>query len=794
MINRSNKSASNSQKKNILDGMSYSFSSTPCFEYNDNQNKLTDSKLAPSCDYNLKTNISTMADFWVGFKNEKHIEIEFIFDSQADDLFEFELYTCLHENKSVLPEKMEVYAAVDDTYTLCGTHLFPKTIDFRTKYTARIALQQPVSAKKIKFVLSLDPSELTLIEEISAYIPGEEAPKNKGYFYPLNIPVIKEPTYWNDNDSAYNEYKNILLGLPYQTYSDASIEPKFLSEYFNMREDKTLLTNGIYADNTDYKHPQWYHTTSGFIRNFIFELENLTSAEEVKIGFLVSEAAWIPMPSWIEISVSENGSDWATAFREDNIIVKEKEAIIRFNRKFKKACRAKYINVKFRVSAHCWLDQIEIFGTKNISKACSLPEEKVNALSAGLPSPKIYGGLHEVLLAYVGNGEDKKITAEQYLPQVAYHKNGKITDWMFDSFLFLPNSSFKHRHDMLTKKQWERYTDILFVEDGNITALNEAVGIAKKALNDPDYKAPIIFSFPFPYNWVENFGSIDGKDLDLSDKEDRKLALRWFIHHQIETFENKNLNNLKIHGFYYHEEGIDTSEANVVEIVKETNEYVASLGYTTCWIPYYMADNFELWKEFGFTTGILQPNYAFDINVPKSRLYESIDFSKKYGLGIEIEVAGIGFDFIERTKEYYYSCVETNAMNDVIHMYYTGGMPGAVYDTYNSNIPYLKSMYDSTYKFIKGEFAKNTSGPDSFSFTMEKNTVYNGILKGDPADFVKYIDISLSPAHGTIRIEPDGSFEYVPNNNYTGNDCFEVKYNYGFTKSEPARIDINIKI
>ena len=43
-------------------------------------------------------------------------------------------------------------------------------------------------------------------------------------------------------------------------------------------------------------------------------------------------------------------------------------------------------------------------------------------------------------------------------------------------------------------------------------------------------------------------------------------------------------------------------------------------------------------------------------------------------------------------------------MKDAAHMYYQGGLPGEYYKAYKSDDPKLHSVYDDTYRFIKGTF------------------------------------------------------------------------------------------
>ena len=54
-------------------------------------------------------------------------------------------------------------------------------------------------------------------------------------------------------------------------------------------------------------------------------------------------------------------------------------------------------------------------------------------------------------------------------------------------------------------------------------------------------------------------------------------------------------------------------------------------------------------------------------------------------------------------------------------------------------------------------------------------------------------ELVKGPAHGSLTLNPDGSFEYTPDHNYFGSDSFTYKDNDGNTKSNEATVTITVE-
>ncbi len=74
------------------------------------------------------------------------------------------------------------------------------------------------------------------------------------------------------------------------------------------------------------------------------------------------------------------------------------------------------------------------------------------------------------------------------------------------------------------------------------------------------------------------------------------------------------------------------------------------------------------------------------------------------------------------------------------------------------------------------------------------NKKVNGTLNAtdlDEIDTLNYI-IDTPPQFGTLNLSDNGSFEYTPSTNFTGNDSFKFKANDGQVDSNIANVNITV--
>lgn len=345
------------------------------------------------------------------------------------------------------------------------------------------------------------------------------------------------------------------------------------------------------------------------------------------------------------------------------------------------------------------------------------------------PGTEASGYIRDLMLIYSGWYNPPDIgtwTPEEALRYVAYvDTEGNVKDWFFDSFLFLglqaqSGRAFDSakRADACNKEDWQWYIDRLFVPGKQFAAFEEAITTAKKSINDPGYKAKVIVAIPNPIPVQEDFGDVDGDGVseNFSAKggrkwelayADRMKAVKWYVDQIVARWKAAGYKNLELLGFYWLHEAVDYSARSEEPTLKATGEYLHSLGLKYFWIPYFKSSGARQWKEYGFDVAFMQPNYFFSESVPKSRFQETVDFVKQYNMGIEIEgegrfLASSARNWRERYREYLRAGVEYGYMKEAIHAYYQGAK--ALLSASYAKDPEVRSLYDDTYKFVKGTY------------------------------------------------------------------------------------------
>ena len=104
---------------------------------------------------------------------------------------------------------------------------------------------------------------------------------------------------------------------------------------------------------------------------------------------------------------------------------------------------------------------------------------------------------------------------------------------------------------------------------------------------------------------------------------------------------------------------------------------------------------------------MMQPNYMFLSQVPKTRFAETAERAEKYHLGIEIESE----DWVltsaaarERYFDYLRAGKELGFMEGVLLSYYQGVK--VMVESARSTDPEVRRVYDATYEFLNGRFSE----------------------------------------------------------------------------------------
>jgi hypothetical protein len=102
-----------------------------------------------------------------------------------------------------------------------------------------------------------------------------------------------------------------------------------------------------------------------------------------------------------------------------------------------------------------------------------------------------------------------------------------------------------------------------------------------------------------------------------------------------------------------------------------------------------------------------------------------------------------------------------------------------------------RMVYDATYKFIKGTLEYSPEKLDAIEISQHGSEY---IVKGriETGSTLSEYRIEQYPEHGSVTINPDGTFTYYGEAGYTGAVTFKYSYSNYLGFSEPCEIIINI--
>lgn len=536
-----------------------------------------------------------------------------------------------------------------------------------------------------------------------------ELRSNNTYYTPYTYQTVPEKFFMR-NEPDYRQEKNLLSGKKYAVICYGALEAPFDDPQYNTPDTDARLTDGVYAERATMNDPAWARFSRGVARSILFDLGGIAAISEFRIRFLWEKQTAVKLPNNVSFDVSENGTDFENVALLDALKSDREAEILSCRVELGPAVRARFVRVTFCCPVHIYIDQIEAIGKKDVTGARAVVPDKHNetVYPNKYCTAEQLGGAKDVLLAYFCHEQREPLEVEHFLPYVGYlNKEGKAVDTLFDGYLFLPFVAFLYegyKKRPLDKAKWQYYMDQQFLPGKNLDALEEAAAQVQKDLGLPELKLKVFFSILYPVVEQHAFGEIDGKMRDFAVLEDRLAALKWLIDEQEERFREKKYEHLELSGYYWFTEEIDYNDEQLLAMLRFTTDYIRSKNLITTWIPYYLASGYNDWRRLGFDMACYQPNYAFRQNIPEQRLFDAAETAKLLGMCIELEVGGTERWNVGHTRNYYAAGAVTGYMKEAAHMYYQEGMPGAYYKAYHSEDPVLHSMYDDTYRFIKGTY------------------------------------------------------------------------------------------
>lgn len=268
----------------------------------------------------------------------------------------------------------------------------------------------------------------------------------------------------------------------------------------------------------------------------------------------------------------------------------------------------------------------------------------------------------DMVLIY-GGGTQRYIKdweADRLQSYITYTDVNGSKKWFFDAFLMIEFADYGYGSasvtyatgyrdpstqqylNSATKADWQRLADYYFKAGKNILAIDALVGQAAQTLGKPSHPRQIIMTIPEPIRNLNcgnsssttvYWGELDGKQLDFSKSADRVAAVKWYIDYIRALFDNANLKNVELAGFYWVAEHATQS----TDILDPISKYLHTMNYSFNWIPYYNAAGYTQWKSYGFDYAFLQPNYFFNDATPLSQLESACQMAATANMAMEME-------------------------------------------------------------------------------------------------------------------------------------------------------------
>lgn len=804
---------------NLLSGLSYSVSREASPDYPDTDKLLTNGVVPTGFD---KEN-------WCGYYSPQKEDLSVTFDlgSVKDGILDFGTTVLYQPDYGIgICQSVTVSVAGEDgVYTVLGIAYPSLELASAEAWQFEIKLAGSVSARYIKFDYASPGAVWLFVGECRAVAyssdyqnsPGDGMFTMQQYYGSTEITEPVAEKYWDSSESDYTDTINLVRGVKPSIFSSAAVTADIATDWYNSK-NTGILTNGIKASKASYGDSSWFHNTHGGVRDYIFDLGCISSVEGFSVGALRDTTAGVNLPRNLTVLLSANGVDWMTAYSIENLGTGAEQEIIRIEESFNKKYKARFVKVSLNVNTHAYIDEITVTGTKKIGSSCKdiVPDEGSGSNSMFVNDyiyPEDFCDVHNMLLSYncltddnVNHSAAGLNTVDWYLPHVAYlDTDGNIKDTLYDAYLYLPYTRFNYSDFGRSAKGWKMYIDNIYYEGKNMDALEECVGQVADELGLDDYYVkvftPILYTFRTLDSGATNtFGDIDGdgKNEDFSNIKDRKKAIKWIIDESLKRFDENDYEYLKFCGFYWFEEHIAYDDPHEKELIAYASDYVHSLGYKLFWIPYRNASGYDEWKELGFDLACMQPNYMFHDDFTNRVLYDNADTTKLYGMCVEMEINDPA-NRIDASKynEYIIAGVQTGYMK-AVKIYYTAGIPGAIYKACYSSEAHCREVYDNTYLYAKEKYElaqlpDNLFPETPLEVTCKLNGSVDAVIEMTDHDITGIVIVNASPRYGSVRVNTDGSFTYFAPEGYIGSDKFEVCFNYGYGVSETYTVNITIE-
>ena len=630
--------------------------------------------------------------------------------------------------------------------------------------------------------------------------------------------------------SADENESNLVAGLSYTVETGEPISHSYANYTENGRDfdaDSGQLTDGIRA-LADESDANWYRAFRGESRVVAFDLGDIRALTSFGAGFLHYKSWGIYAPRYLRVFLSRDGEtyslagEYATGYPLHDGEVKRCE----FNYEFDKIYAARYIKVEFCCDIFAYCDEIEVFGSTELSGDESDPGDPYEPAPGGYPASA--GGIKNIIKLYNGyyptDQSRALLTEDMLLPYIAYvGTDGKIIGRMFDCVAFVPCHGDYPSGGRLTKtngkngavkSDWDLYLQMTFASGYDLDALDKTVAKVCSALGSED-RFKVLLTMPYPTVLEDAFGDIDGDGSPdyCRTLDEREAICEWFAGECISAFGAAGYENLELAGFYWYREEVNYSDSDHEDLlVKEFNRFAKEKGYITVFDPFYLSVGYDHWEELGFSAAVMQPNAAFytaEDGYFDIEMLEEFAFSeKKHNLGVEIETEEpalfSGNNYLTYGKiyeSYLYYGAKTGYM-DALKTFYQGAGPGTLYDFCHAQIStpkglYLRRLYDITYNFLNGVYSNEapTVSIDDFETVSGAKRIMVDMTVTDHDSYFGDVTVSFPkmPEHGyVVASAARRSVIYSADEDFVGEDSFTVIVSDGFNSSQEITVHVNV--
>ncbi len=596
--------------------------------------------------------------------------------------------------------------------------------------------------------------------------------------------------------------ENLVKGLDYTIEFTTSTENSYMNftengETFDI--DKGQLTDGIKA-SASLNDKGYYKAFRSLGRFVCFDL----GSEKRVSGFSGSffhYGAGIYTPTYMRLWLSDDGEHYVCCGVKDGYETYTPSAKkVSVSLSLDTPYKARYVKVEFECGVFVYCDEIEVYGSGDVSGCLPVPEYKEKELPGFYPQgdERMNGAAHIIKIydGYYSTQSKADNTAEELLPYISYMEKGKIIDTMFDTVAFVPCSMEYPSGGRMgpsdsqkggTMSDWELYAYHTFKEGANLHALDEATATRNEALGI-DTKVKVMLTIPYSPKRTDPFGDIngDGKDEYSRTLEERAAIVRWYVDMVCTKFKECGFENIELIGFYWMREEIpyqlsDHEDKLIGEAKKAIDEILP--GACLLYDPFYLSQGWDRWEGYGFDGAVMQPNLAGKEYFKTEMLGEFASQIKSAGVGVEIETDEPSYfktaEAKEKAKVYenylYYG--KMTGYIDALQTYYQGAGPGTIYVLYTSDDPYLNFLYKMTYKFIKKTYSPSEVTLEIGDTAIRPDSAQNilAVTFGESDIFKADIKSTVTASHGKGSLRASTSkLTYTPEKGFVGCDTVTV--------------------